>query len=538
MIWPSLTIAICTYNRPAELAKCLSSIVECARSENLLPRVLVVDNYGDIREDLIHDYHALDLKIVKEEKTGLAFARNRVIEEVKDEWVFFLDDDAWFDPGRNSIRIIAELFSAKVDADVIAAHVEGHFEVGSSGWLKAEYYHPEPFSEEFSDLGNGWLQGGAAIYRTKWLRMLGGFETGLGMTGSTIAYGEDTQLEKRLREKGARIKFHPEIIVLHRIQYRSVRAVLSSFYRRTLTFYYIYEERAIHHTFRSVVSQLLASVRAFFKAFIKMGRRYGLRNAYIDIAQPLIRAYVICKVGGPQYFRKLRVEYRRNDRAFALLLNSYCKRNKDIHFIQLGGCDGISFDPVRSYIDRYHWKGVIVEPLEHLVQKLKAIYPEGSGVAIESSAIASEDGEVEIFFPKDQGRDLPDWAIGVASLRPDRTVLNPVLDANGVVSSEILSAKVPALTWNSLLHNHELPKIDILVMDIEGMEYEVLKQIDPLPDIVIMEYSNLPTNEISYIRTKFGNAGFVIIRYNSTDLIAIRRQSLTLRDKLRLNLPL
>ena len=90
----SVTVVICTRNRPVLLKQCLSSVARLAPAPD---RVLVVDNSEgnpDTRKvacDYLADY-------VVEPKTGLSRARNRGIAECSTDIVAFLDDDVTPDP--------------------------------------------------------------------------------------------------------------------------------------------------------------------------------------------------------------------------------------------------------------------------------------------------------------------------------------------------------------------------------------------------------------------------------------------------------
>ena len=55
----------------------------------------------------------------------------------------------------------------------------------------------------------------------------------------------------------------------------------------------------------------------------------------------------------------------------ALMMQRY---NQPLSFIQVGANDGVYGDPLRSYVRRFGWKGILVEPqqdvFERLVEKL------------------------------------------------------------------------------------------------------------------------------------------------------------------------
>ena len=89
------TIAICTRDRPGDLARCLRAL---ARLPDDGQQVLVVDSASrgtETREVAL----AARADYVREEQPGLDRARNRALEEARHPIIAFTDDDASPDPG-------------------------------------------------------------------------------------------------------------------------------------------------------------------------------------------------------------------------------------------------------------------------------------------------------------------------------------------------------------------------------------------------------------------------------------------------------
>ena len=111
---PTLTVAICTRNRPEELLAALQSL---ERQEYPADEVLVVDN-GCQREvrDLV-DSMFPQARYIAERLPGLDFARNRALAEATGEVIAFLDDDAEVDPFW--VRSILECFATFPEAGAV-----------------------------------------------------------------------------------------------------------------------------------------------------------------------------------------------------------------------------------------------------------------------------------------------------------------------------------------------------------------------------------------------------------------------------------
>jgi len=88
----SICAVICTRDRPQQLRRALQSLLDQTQPPE---EILVVDNTSrdDTTQRLIHAEFP-GVRYVQEPKPGLDFARNRALNEVSQEIVGFLDDDA------------------------------------------------------------------------------------------------------------------------------------------------------------------------------------------------------------------------------------------------------------------------------------------------------------------------------------------------------------------------------------------------------------------------------------------------------------
>jgi len=94
---PSLSVAICTRNRPQELAAC----IEHALADPRVAEVLVSSDGVDVETDAVVDgFRAQDprVRFLRGRRQGLAANRNECIANCRTDYVLFLDDDARLDP--------------------------------------------------------------------------------------------------------------------------------------------------------------------------------------------------------------------------------------------------------------------------------------------------------------------------------------------------------------------------------------------------------------------------------------------------------
>ena len=59
---------------------------------------------------------------------------------------------------------------------------------------------------------------------------------------------------------------------------------------------------------------------------------------------------------------------------FALLIRQIEPRSPEFFFIQVGANDGRTGDPIRKHIERYQWRGLLLEPLPNVFEVLTRNY--------------------------------------------------------------------------------------------------------------------------------------------------------------------
>ena len=172
--------------------------------------------------------------------------------------------------------------------------------------------------------------------------------------------------------------------------------------------------------------------------------------------------------------------------------------------VQIGTNDGN--DDVRNFCIKERPDFVLlVEPFNIHLDKIKQNYSEIiDSVHIENIAIhPTENLETVTLYYTDRDGPLGD---------PRRTyevtsMISNHLIKHGYRTPELKTFNVPALTLNSLFEKYSLSSIDYLFLDIEGIDFEVLKSIDfEKYDIQYLqiEHLHLDINELKLFMFKNG----------------------------------
>lgn len=190
-----------------------------------------------------------------------------------------------------------------------------------------------------------------------------------------------------------------------------------------------------------------------------------------------------------------------------------------VFFLQIGAMDGVSFDPLHPHVKAYGWKGILVEPLPDMMQRLQANYADQPDLIFDNVAITEQDEMRTLYriLPETAEKaQLPSWVLGMSTFVPGK------LDD---YKSYVIEQPVTCLSLNTLLKKHNPQKIDVLQIDTEGYDFKILRQFDFTryqPSIINLEYVNLSPAEKVDCQTLLQAQGYVFYE-NEFDLFAVKR---------------
>ena len=221
----SLTVVICTRDRPESL---LSTLASLAGQSDSGFEVVIVDNSHDgaVARTLAVGFKGLRMRCYHEPIPGLSRARNRGLSEVHTELIAWIDDDEVADP--DWIAWIKRGFAFPERPDAVAgfmlpAELETDAQVNFErygGFNKGRGIEPVPLLagrpsvfDPLYPLPN-FGAGGNMAFRTEMLRAIGGFDNRLG-PGTLTLNGEETRALSLLLDSGSMILYWPPAIAWH-----------------------------------------------------------------------------------------------------------------------------------------------------------------------------------------------------------------------------------------------------------------------------------------------------------------------------------
>ena len=156
---------------------------------------------------------------------------------------------------------------------------------------------------------------------------------------------------------------------------------------------------------------------------------------------------------------------------------------KGLTFVHIGANDGKRSDPIWKYVKRDGWCGVFVEPQEEPLKKLMENYKGVPHLHFENVAITEKNADWTDFY------EYPERSVS-SSLHLDHHKIK-----DGWDEGKVRVITVRATTFNELIKKYGLIKLDVLVIDTEGYDFNIIRSIDfdyVKPRVICYEHAMLP----------------------------------------------
>lgn len=209
----SLDICICTFNRSSYLKRCLDTLLSQIQGSQV--GIIIVDNASmDDTRSLLQQYaHHAFVRIVEENIPGLSHARNRGWKESNADWILYIDDDCLPRPDfiHNALAIIAQQPSEVA----IGGPVFALFENTPPEWLPTGLGQFTMPYEAYTPIAKGYIRGGCMMIKRNFFQIHEGFDIQLGVSGKKLRFGEEIELQERMRKLGETIAYAPSLAIDH-----------------------------------------------------------------------------------------------------------------------------------------------------------------------------------------------------------------------------------------------------------------------------------------------------------------------------------
>jgi glycosyltransferase involved in cell wall biosynthesis len=290
------SVIVCTYNRAANLPRCLGALARQEGTAGIEWEVLVVDNNSndDTRATIERLTRELPITVryTHEAQQGLNHARNTGICESRGTYFAYVDDDIEVCPAW--LAALHANFVAN-DADAVGGRIHLDPRTPLPAWIRDDetkgFLGFQDFGDERfrMDGRRRYPFGGNMSFHRRVVERIGYFNPRLGRKGagqkrSELFKGAETDYFHRLADSGdARIFYEPRAIVYHQVQpfqlrkqyFRTIHS--NAGYQRAF-----YDDTEFPHTIlgvpRYMYPMLLASVGRYLKQVLTQGPDFAFRQ--------------------------------------------------------------------------------------------------------------------------------------------------------------------------------------------------------------------------------------------------------------------
>ncbi|HVS53826.1 MAG TPA: FkbM family methyltransferase [Opitutaceae bacterium] len=204
------------------------------------------------------------------------------------------------------------------------------------------------------------------------------------------------------------------------------------------------------------------------------------------------------------------------------LFRTFDGNPRGLKFLQIGANDGTHGDPLRHFIARYEWSGVMVEPVPATFAALQRLHGKNPRVQLVQAAVDEKPGVRAIYTVADPERKLPEFVHAISSFHRDH-----LLSFSGLVPDierHIVAQEVPCRTLREIVAAAKLDRIDVLQIDTEGHDDVVLAQVDFAtlrPRLIQFEHNHLSSERLLACLLRLREAGYSF-SMEARDVCAVR----------------
>jgi FkbM family methyltransferase len=219
--------------------------------------------------------------------------------------------------------------------------------------------------------------------------------------------------------------------------------------------------------------------------------------------------------------------YRRNQELFRLACSNLAKEFSSPLFVKVGANDGITGDPCSDILlTDSRWRGILIEPVPYLFEKLQESFGDKSRFVLEQVAIGPDIARSTFYgvdvAATEQLPNLPVWYDQIGSF--DR---NHILKHFGEsISPFIFEIQVDVIPLDEVFRRHEVSQCQLLHIDTEGFDLKVLKTLNLeniRPVVIYIEHKHLPANEKNDLIIRFSKYRYEL-RDCGDDFLAIDKE--------------
>jgi FkbM family methyltransferase len=194
---------------------------------------------------------------------------------------------------------------------------------------------------------------------------------------------------------------------------------------------------------------------------------------------------------------------------------------REFTFIQVGAFDGLLQYPLRKYITKCNWQGILVEPQARAAGKLRELYRGNDRILVVQAALDAESRSATLFTVDSEA--APAWAGALASFR--RATILEHSDLIPRLELMIKEETVNCVPFSYILERLPAGRLDLLQIDTEAADDYVLSlfPFDHVrPAVVHWEVRHLSKEQREDCLGRLAAFGYRFAASGNQDMMAVQ----------------
>jgi FkbM family methyltransferase len=217
--------------------------------------------------------------------------------------------------------------------------------------------------------------------------------------------------------------------------------------------------------------------------------------------------------------------YKHNEKKMHQILQK--KNHQDFFFIQIGANDGVNGDFINRYITKNRWKGILIEPVKHIFDRLKENYKENDDLKFENVAIDTKKGYRKLYrIITNSDPKMPSFYELLGSFYKKIIEKNEKNIPN--YDKLLISEQIKCVTLKDIIKKYKIQNIDLLFIDTEGHDHIIINAIpfnEIKPSLIYYEHKCQSETERKKVRNLLTNNGYTILTMEFDSLAILKNKS-------------
>ena len=194
------------------------------------------------------------------------------------------------------------------------------------------------------------------------------------------------------------------------------------------------------------------------------------------------------------------------------ILGELINQKKINSIVQIGANDGVIFDELNEFINKYKIKSLLVEPIKNNFEKLRNKYRQADFIKLENSAILIDEQFSYLYKVDEKYLIYYDKHVpGITSFDKNH-LLN-----HGIKKKHIIKEKVNSINVNELLSKFDIKNLDLFYTDTEGYDGKIIMDFlinTNLRPVIIFEYIHINSGIFHTLLLKLISENYKIFSVN------------------------